>query len=250
MIKPLLYLRSLLLVPILALHTLLCSFLILGMLILRFPRKWVDFAISRIWCTPLLVLAGIRVECQGCENVPLDKGFLFLFTHSSHFDIPVLFNCSPKGFRFGAKIELLSIPFFGQAAKLAGTLPIARQDRASVIEVYKQAESRVAAGESFALAPEGTRRKGAELQPFKSGPFIFARNTKSPVVPVILSGVEHVMPKGSLWINCDRWTRTVGVRFLPPLETKDIPEEKIKDFRDQVRAEMVEVFEEMKPKYT
>ncbi|MCJ8277389.1 MAG: 1-acyl-sn-glycerol-3-phosphate acyltransferase, partial [Bdellovibrionales bacterium] len=217
MLKPLLYLRAMILPWFLDLHTLMCSFVVLLFLLLRMPRKVLDWIIARMWCYFMLLVSGIKVEMTGGENVPQDKGFLFLFTHSSHFDIPVMFAYSPKGFRFGAKAELLKIPFFGQAARLAGTLPITRHDRAKVFEVYKEAETRVANGEAFALAPEGTRRKTEEkeIKPFKSGPFIFAFNAKMPIVPVVMCGVDQVMQKGSILVNKDQWVKKVGLRFLP-----------------------------------
>ena len=186
---------------------------------------------------------------EGLENVPKDRGFLYLFTHSSHMDVPILFVASPKSFRFGAKSSLFKIPIFGYAIRLSGTLPITREDRTKVMEVYREAEELVAKGEAFALAPEGGRRTTDEILEFKSGPFIFAINAKMPLVPVVLSGVDRCLPKKSLLINKDKWTRQVGVKFLPAIETKDIPLEDVKKLRAQVREKMVTEFENMKPRF-
>ena len=197
----------------------------------------------------MLILSGIRVEVSGVENLPKDTGFLYLFTHSSHFDIPVMMAHSPRGFRFGAKSELFKIPVFGHAVALSGTLPITREDRKKVMKVYEEAEKRVANGEVFALAPEGGRRTGSEIKPFKSGPFIFAMNAKMPIVPVILCGVSGVMKKGSIRINSKQWVRTVGMKFLPAMSMEDVTKENLKEFRDGVREIVVKEYELMKNHY-
>lgn len=249
MLKALIFLRAIILPWVLAIHTFFCSILVLTVLLLRTPRAVADFAIQQVWCATILFLSGIKVDVLGKENIPKEKGFLYLFTHSSHFDIPVMFANSPKSFRFGAKIELFKIPIFGHAVALAGTLPITRDDREKVIEVYREAEARVARGEAFALAPEGGRRVGKEIKPFKSGPFIFAMNAKMPIVPVVLCGVEDVMRKGSILINPDHLVRRVGMKILPAMDTSHLTKENIKEFRDQVRELVVREYEEMKKTY-
>ena len=249
MMKVLSYLRSLLLIPIMVLHTLFCSFLVIFSLVLRMPRAVADFLIGTLWCGLIVRFSGIDVIVEGEENVPKDKGFLYLFTHSSHLDIPVMFYKSPKSFRFGAKSSLFKIPVFGYAVKLSGTLPITRENRSKVIEVYKQAEKRVAAGEAFALSPEGGRRRTDDLLDFKSGPFIFAINAKMPIVPVVLCGVDRCLKKGSILINSDQWTRKVGMRILPAIDVSQIPVEDVKAFKNKVRDQFLQEFEDMKKTY-
>jgi 1-acyl-sn-glycerol-3-phosphate acyltransferase len=249
MIKALLYIRGVFLALFFAIHTLYCSVIVITLLLLRFPRRIVDIAVGPLWCGTMVRLSGMIPEVRGEENVPRDKGCLFLFTHASHMDIPLLFHCSPKSFRFGAKISLFKIPLFGPAMRMAGTLPIARENRSQVMEVYREAEARVAAGEAFALAPEGTRRVGDRIKDFKSGPFFFAINAKMPIVPVVMCGVDRILSKKSIAINPDRWSRKVGVHFLPAIETKDIPIEDVRKLRDEVRDLMVAEYEQMKPLY-
>ncbi len=249
MVSPLSLLRSLLMMVFIPLHTLVCSVFVITLLVFRFPRKIVDLFIGPIWCGTMVWLSGIVPVLEGRDNVPTDRGFLYLFTHSSHMDVPLLFWVSPKSFRFGSKASLFKIPIFGYAIKLSGTLPITREDRAKVMKVYEEAEARVANGEAFALAPEGGRRVGDEIKDFKSGPFVFAINAKMPLVPVVLCGVDRALPKGSLLVNKDRWTRKVGVRFLPAIETKGVDLADMKKLKAEVREKMVAAFEEMKTTY-
>lgn len=220
-------------------HTLACSLVVITMLILRLPRRWSDLIIRPIWCGGLVRMASIQPQIRGVENIPRDQGFLFLFTHSSHLDVPILVVCSPKSFRFGAKADLFKIPFFSMAMRLAGTLPIAREDRSQVMEVYRQAQERLARGEAFALAPEGGRRKGTEILDFKTGPFEFAMNAHAPIVPVVLYGVDQVLEKGHLLVNHKRWSNPVGVSFLASRQVPQMDREGLKRFKESLRTEMI-----------
>lgn len=249
MLKLLAFIRSLFLVPFVVIHTLYCSVFVITCLLLRAPRPVTDFFIGPVWCGGMVILSGIKAVTQGIDNVPTDRGFLYLFTHSSHMDVPLLFHVSPKSFRFGAKSSLFKIPVFGYAVHLSGTLPITRENRDKVMKVYQEAEARVARGEAFALAPEGGRRVGDEIKDFKSGPFIFAINAKMPIVPVVICGADRVLPKKSILINKDRWIRKVGVHFLPPIDTASVDIEDMKTLKAQIRQSIVDEFEQMKKIY-
>lgn len=180
-------------------------------------RKVADWIIG-VWGKGSCLLFGTKVVVEGLENVPAG-GCLFLFNHRSFVDIFALQGVVPS-LRFGAKIELFRIPLFGLAMRRAGALPIARGNLTEVINVYKAAESRMRAGEKFALSPEGGRNTtGEKLLPFKSGPFIFAISAAAPIVPTIVFGADEVWPKGSLVPAQSKWRYTVVVRFLPPIDS-------------------------------
>jgi putative phosphoserine phosphatase/1-acylglycerol-3-phosphate O-acyltransferase len=65
------------------------------------------------------------------------------------------------------------------------------------------------------IAPEGTRSRSGELQPFKMGAFHLALDTGAPIVPMVLHGVHMLMPP-------DDWRLrpgTVQVDVHPPIDT-------------------------------
>jgi len=196
------------------------------------------FMTAKPWAHVLLFLSGVKVEVRGRENLP-PGGFLYLFNHTSHYDIPVLFEASPMYFYFGGKAELFSMPFLGWAMKALGALPIERANRNKVIQVYKDAEARAKAGDSFALAPEGTRQAGeGTLGPFKSGPFFFSVNASIPMVPIVSSGCEKVIPKHSILINTGQIIQKVIVEILPPTYPQGNSEEQIPALKDKIYADM------------
>lgn len=202
-------------------------------------RKIDDF-FMQLWAKSCCYLFGVKVILEGKENIP-QVGCLFLFNHSSFFDIFALASQIP-GIRFGAKAELFKIPVFSHAMRAFNTLPIARQNREEVYKIYEEAKVRFTHGEQFALAPEGGRFYGDKLSPFKAGPFVFAISAHAPVVPVVIIGAYEVWPKGTLLANKDRLSRTIYVKLLKPIETVPYNQEMRKELQQQVYEQMNSVW--------
>lgn len=239
------YIRSPIVTLIGGIFTLIQSAIVIVVAGVTRSRRAIDFACVDMWARPMLWMNGVRLEIRGDENLKgSDKGFLILFSHSSNFDIPVLF-CLPHSFRFAAKIELFKIPFFGRAMKMCGVLPIDRGDRGKVMRIYDEAIARVNRGECFALAPEGTRQKEPVIGAFKRGPFIFATNAGADLLPVVIAGAFEVMPKNTIWINMGCWKRKVIMQILPRVSTAGVNPDDVGPVMSRVRQDMESVFKRL-----
>lgn len=199
-----------------------------------------DDAIIQFWGRGSCWMFGVKIDVRGLENIP-EGGCLYLFNHTSFFDIFVM-SAILRGVRFGAKIELFKIPFFGMAMRRLGVLPIARERREEVFKIYKAAEGRIKNGERFALAPEGTRQTVERLGSFKAGPFVFAINAKAPVVPVVILNAVHILPKGQLLPNWGIWKRTIRMEILPPVSTQSLDIKERPRLQEGVRKMMEPFF--------
>lgn len=205
-------------------------------------RQFDDF-IMLLWGKTCCWMSGVKVEVEGNENIP-SAGCLFLFNHSSFFDIFAMSGYI-KGVRYGAKAELFKIPVFAQVMKVMGTLPIYRGDREKVIRIYHRAQKRFEHGEKFALSPEGGRFYDKEkLSPFKAGPFIFAMSAGVPVVPVLILGAYEALPKGSFLFNTFLFQHKIIIKILKPIPTADYTEEQRKDLQKIVYEQMNEIWVE------
>ncbi|MGE0762102.1 MAG: lysophospholipid acyltransferase family protein [Bdellovibrionales bacterium] len=236
--KSLIFLRSLGLTIWFFFHTLICAItLVVGAQFL--PSPWFpDLVIGTLWARPVLWLGKISVEVRGAEYWPAGEGCLVLFNHTSWVDIIVMAACLPRIPRFGAKIELFRIPFFGRAMRKAGMLPIERNSRTKVLQVYKAAEDRAAKGECFALSPEGTRQADLILGRFKQGPFLFAVGAQTQIVPLVIAGAREVMPRSS-WLLCSSaWQNKVITQILPPISCRGLNDGDLAAIQARVRAEM------------
>ncbi|MBX7231838.1 MAG: 1-acyl-sn-glycerol-3-phosphate acyltransferase [Bdellovibrionales bacterium] len=224
--------RSLLVTIWFYFHTLCCALLVIFLSPFYLPQRLADFIIKVLWASPVLFFAGIEVEVRGSELWPQNSGCLIIFNHSSWMDIIILSAKLPRVPRFGAKIELFSIPFFGTAMRKVGVLPIERKNRRNVLNIYREAEKRAANGECFALAPEGTRQTQLALGRFKRGPFLFAVHAQMPLLALVLAGARDTMPKSS-WLlnNSGFWKKKVLVEILPPISTLGKSERDLEDIQ-------------------
>jgi 1-acyl-sn-glycerol-3-phosphate acyltransferase len=232
MLKILSYLRAFFITPLAIAWTLFSSVLVLTFVGFGCSKQTLFYVIKNVWCRVILFFSGVEVEARGLEKLP-EGGFLYVFNHTSHFDILVTFVATPRICYFGAKSELFSIPLFGRAMRAGGALKIERANRNKVLQVYKDAEERVAQGDVFTLAPEGTRQPGfGFLGPFKTGPFVFAANAKMPIVPVVLVGCEKVMGKKDVFVNWGRWKQKIIFECLEPIYPQAITDEEVRRIRD------------------
>ncbi len=199
-------------------------------------RQDLNDKMLRWWGETSLRLANVNLHLKGLERLPQD-GSILVFNHMSLFDIIFIYACVPKRIRFGAKVELFRIPIFGQAMRLMGTLPIARQDKHGVLSVYSQAAVRTSRGVSFALAPEGTRQAQPGIGEFKSGPFLLAIEAQAPLIPIVIKGAEKVLSKKAWFISL-RGDRNVVLEVLDPITTKGLTPDDRKSLRDQTRSVM------------
>lgn len=203
---------ALMYIPILILSSL--TFIFVNLV---FNSRKLDDKVIQCWA---------QISCRGCgvvprligeENLP-QGGFVALFNHTSFFDIFAILSVLPQ-IRFGAKIELFKIPFFGSAMRRAGALPIDRGNREVVFRIYSEAKEQLAKGHSFILAPEGTRQPTEKLGPFKAGPFIFAINSDATIVPIVVRGAAAILPKNHFLPNLRAWKSEVTVQVLEPIST-------------------------------
>ncbi len=194
------------------------------------------------WAVLVKYMFNIELTVDGVHNLD-DQGVLFLFNHTSHFDIPIFYMAVRRRARFGAKIELFKIPVFASVMRIMGTLPIARGEREKVLQLYKDSIDRVALGESFILAGEGTRQPLAGVGGnFKSGPFIFAIGGQFPIQPLVFKGGNEILPKNKLFPGWGRWINPVHVSILPAVPTKGLTLEDRDNLKVAVRDSMEKAY--------
>lgn len=237
------YLRAYLGLAFCAVHTTILSILVFLSASLG-QRNLANYFI-RLWANLWLWTFNIKVKVEKNEFTHGSQGVLYIFNHQSFYDIFAIHSILRNTARFGAKIELWKIPILNLAMKAVGALPIARDNRKEVFKVYADAQKRFAEKWSFILAPEGTRQKEPQIGKFKKGPFIFAINAQVPLVPIVISGSNEVMPKNSFAINADRWSRTIRVSFLAPISTQGYTVEQVGELTDKTRELFVAEYERL-----
>ncbi|MCO5113935.1 MAG: 1-acyl-sn-glycerol-3-phosphate acyltransferase [Bdellovibrionaceae bacterium] len=193
------------------------------------------FAIQKLWSWAFVTVCGGRLTVTGQENIP-STGAVYLFNHSSFLDIPVLVLGTNKFVNYVAKKELGMIPVVGWCIRAAGTLMMPRKNFEASIALYEKAKARLAAGEQFMVAPEGTRNRQREgMGPFKSGPFYFAMSCQADLVPVILWGTQDLWPPEDLVPNLRKMTGRIHMHICPKMSTQDWTDENRKAKMEELR---------------
>jgi 1-acyl-sn-glycerol-3-phosphate acyltransferase len=206
-------------------------------------RNRIFNALASLWGFGTCWMFGVRIKFIDADLRP-SGGFLYLFNHTSFFDIFAL-QAGDNKMRFGAKIELFKIPLFGPAMRGMGVLPITRADVQEVARVYQEAAPMMRAGRRFALAPEGKRNTSSEkLLKFKSGPFLFALAAQVPVVPVVIIGADRLWHKGRLVPSAETFFSEVQVRFLPAMSPLSNDKSAKLDLQERVHSVMLAALEE------
>ncbi len=136
-----------------------------------------------------------RVQVEGVENIPQEKGCIIASNHRSNLDPFVLNVISPRPILFMAKQELFQVPLLGWFIKKAGAIPVKRNRRD--IGALKKAIELIKEGQCIGIFPEGRRAEPGQFRKPQSGVGLLVARTQAPVVPVRIEGTDIVYPVGS-----------------------------------------------------
>ncbi len=168
-----------------------------------------------------LRIAKIKVRVEGLANIPPGV-CIFAANHISNVDPLAFVPAIPRRVSVLLKTELFRIPILSTAMRLAKFVPVDRADKEAAVASVDVALGVLKEGLSLAVYPEGTRSPDGRLKPFKKGTFALAIEAGVPIVPVSISGAQHLMRKGE-------WTMRPGeivVRFGPDVDASQYTTER------------------------
>src|SRR5712691_7899832 len=134
------------------------------------------------------------VRIEGREKIRPGTAYVMVANHQSLLDILVLFRLFVH-FKWVSKIEVFRIPCVGWNMRLNRYIALRRGDRASVTQMMEACARTLAERSSIMMFPEGTRSATGQLQRFKPGAFALALQTGVPLLPIVVEGTAHALPK-------------------------------------------------------
>lgn len=140
-----------------------------------------------------LKLAGCKVNILGKENIPQDGPVLFVSNHRSYFDILICHESIDRPLGFIAKKEIKKFPLLPFYMDDIGCIFLDRNDIKQGLQAINKGAEYMKEGHSMVLFPEGTRSQKDTLLPFKEGGYKMAEKSKSPIVPVAISGSDLLL---------------------------------------------------------
>ncbi|WP_291745339.1 1-acyl-sn-glycerol-3-phosphate acyltransferase [Bauldia sp.] len=200
----------------LAFYVVTAIMLVIGVVpFLMFPQR-VGVAYSQLWgriCIFLArLLAGIRLEIRGRENIPAGAAIVAAKHQSAYETFALAVPLTNP--TYVIKRELKWIPLFGLYTTTAGMIHVDRSAGAGALRsLIDRAEEEIAKGRPIIIFPEGTRRAPGAGPDYHPGVSFMYKSLGVPVVPVALNS-------GLFWPR-RRFTRypgTIVVEFLPAIE--------------------------------
>ncbi|MCB1691260.1 MAG: 1-acyl-sn-glycerol-3-phosphate acyltransferase [Pseudomonadales bacterium] len=185
---------------------------------IRFCFRWYHFS-RHIWkhCKPFTVTG--RENFQGLKGPCIVVG-----NHTSHFDALAIYHGLPQRIKsniyFGAAADRWFLKDGGGRKELAlqpwynsligASFPIRRGGGSATLDYSKWLLSQ---GASLVIFPEGTRSTSRKMSRFKHGVSLLALEMGVPVVPVYLTGLARLRPKGTNQI----FPGPAGAHIQPPI---------------------------------
>jgi len=161
-----------------------------------------------LWVNPFWSL-----KKSGVGQVDRAQTYVMVANHQSMADILCIFNTFLH-FKWVAKKSLFKIPLLGWNMSLNGYIAIDRGNPESRERCMQQCRDWLKKGSSVFFFPEGTRSQDGKLRDFKAGAFRLALDTGHDVLPIVITGSLHAIPKHSRLLS---GKSKMSLEILPPV---------------------------------
>lgn len=155
-----------------------------------------------------LPLVQTKIENKYKET--FEKPGIIICNHQSHLDLMFVLMLSPK-------IVVLTnewvwnSPFYGKLIRYADFYPVMNGIENSI----EKLASIINKGYSVAIFPEGTRSEDCSILRFHRGAFFLAEQLNVDIIPLIVHGIGHALPKSELLLRRGKITMEILERISP-----------------------------------
>jgi len=180
-------------------------------------------------------LAGVSLRVTGQQYLEAARPAVVVFNHQSALDALIIARLLRRDFTGLCKRELERDLLFGAALRAAGAIFVDREGGG--FGQLRPALDALRAGQTLAIAPEGTRSRATLPGPFKRGAFYLALRSRVPMVPVVIHNAVDALPRGSLMLRAGT---TVEVEILPPIDPSTWRPRQLQEHADDLRQRYLE----------
>ena len=165
------------------------------------------------WCTWLRLTRLIYVRFHGFSPDALSGPAVYIANHPGLLDATFILSQLPDTICI-FKPAIMRNPVLGPAARMAGYVA-----GDSGVDLIRDVASRVAAGRSLLIFPEGTRTvPGRRLNEFKPGFALIASRARVPVRLILVQSPPDLVPKGWSWWRAPQFPSLVDITLLGELQ--------------------------------
>ena len=185
------------------------------------------------WLNPLW-----PVRIGGRERIRPDRTYVMVANHQSFLDVLVLFRLFTH-FKWVSKAEMFRIPCLGWNMALNDYVRLRRGSPESIARMMATCERHLAMGSSIMIFPEGTRSPDGMLRSFKHGAFTLAQRAGVPILPIVVDGTAHALPKHGFVLGRRHAIRVAVLDEIPAAEViASSPEALVANVRARIAHEL------------
>jgi 1-acyl-sn-glycerol-3-phosphate acyltransferase len=155
-----------------------------------------------------------RVDVKGRENVPPYGPLIIAANHQSYADPPLMMRSFRRPIWFMAKRSLFRVPVVSYLLRCFHTYPVGRDSKD--IAAISWALAMLQTDKAVLVFPEGTRSPRS-LRKAANGLVYLALRSQAPIIPVAITGTEHLSGILRVLFPFRRLTVTIGQAFTLPL---------------------------------
>lgn len=134
-----------------------------------------------------------RPAVSGAHHIPRSGPVLLVSNHLSAIDTLLIPSFSPRRVQFLAKASLFRSPLGGWFFRSIGAVPVHREAGGAAQAALEAGRRVLAAGNTFAIFPEGSRSRDGRLYQGRGGAAWMALATGAVVIPVGLQGTNRAL---------------------------------------------------------
>ena len=132
----------------------------------------------------------VKATYSNFDKTLFDKPALIISNHQSHIDLMCIMSLTPKLIIL-TNDWVWNSPFYGRLIKYADFYPVSD----GIDNAMDKLRAIVEKGYSIMIFPEGTRSEDCSIRRFHRGAFYLAEQLKLDIIPVLIHGVGHLLPK-------------------------------------------------------
>jgi 1-acyl-sn-glycerol-3-phosphate acyltransferase len=163
-------------------------------------------------CFVIYHIPQVKTTFRNLSGETFAKPGVIISNHQSHIDLMCIMMLTPKLIIL-TNDWVWNSPFYGQLIKYADFYPVSD----GVENALDSLRDAVRRGYSIVVFPEGTRSTDCSIRRFHRGAFYLAEQLKTDIIPVMIHGVGHVLPKEEFMLRKGR----IHIRVMPRITPND-----------------------------
>ena len=152
----------------------------------------------------------VKTTFSNLSGETFDKPSVIICNHQSHLDLMCIMMLTPKLIIL-TNDWVWNSPFYGRLIRYADFYPISN----GIEEALGQLQGAIERGYSIVIFPEGTRSEDCSILRFHRGAFYLAEKLELDIIPVMIHGVGHVLPKQEFMLRKGQIHIQVMERITP-----------------------------------